>query len=391
MHPQITVSFLTIIIFASAIGQIATDLYLPSIPSMSEVFHASPHTMQLTITIYMIGFCTTQLFYGPWSDAVGRRKPIITGLILLVIGSVVCCFATQIWMLFLGRLLQGFGSASGAALCRATLRDLLDKEQLAKVNSYLAFSMIGLLTLAPIVGGYIQQHAGWQYNFALVTCASLALLTAYMIHIPETAAHLHPENFTFRVISRNAKMLLTSREFMRYAICTFCTYGGVLVWLTATPVLLQNVVGLTPVQFGWTYLASGSGFLLGIISNMLLIIRVGIERMVTIGISLQVTAGILMLLGYCAGYLDTLSVMLPIGVYMIGTSLIFPNASSGSLSPFPKIAGLAGAIFGFMQISGGMISSAMVACMPDQNQLPIAAGFLLFSAISGIALKGLRA
>lgn len=377
-----SIGLLFIILLVSSLGQVTSDLYLPSLPSMAKSLSVDINWIQFTIAIYMAGFCISQLVYGPWSDAIGRRTPLLIGLSINFIGSLICWLSPNIYLLFLGRFIQGLGVGAGYSLARPMLRDLFEKETLAVYNSYLAISTVVILTTAPILGGYIQQYAGWRYNFLFLSIYGFLILYFFYLKTPETSKFHHQDNFKIKVIIMNTKILLKNPIFLRFSLCPLLTYAGILAWITEAPIVLQEIVGLTPVQFGWLYIFSGIGFALGGFLNMKFVIKLGIERMMNIGFLSQLVAGFLMLLFYLLGYINTAVIVMPILLFMMGSSLVFPNSSAGALTPFPKIAGTAGALFGFMQILGGAGSSSLVALSHDQNQLPIAIAFIMTALLS---------
>ena len=157
-----SVSFLMIILLVSSLGQVTSDLYLPSLPSMAKGLDVNTNWIQFTIAIYMTGFSLSQLIYGPWSDAIGRRFPLLIGLSINFVGGLICWFSPNIYLLFLGRFIQGLGVGAANSLVRPILRDLFEKEELAIYNSYLAISGVFILSTAPVLGGYIQHYAGWR-------------------------------------------------------------------------------------------------------------------------------------------------------------------------------------------------------------------------------------
>ncbi len=375
---------LTVILLVSSLGQVMSDLYLPSLPAIARDLKVDTHYIQLTVALYMLGFCVSQLIYGPLSDAIGRRKPLLFGMALCVLASVLCTFSINIYMLYLGRLLQGLGIGAGTALARALLRDLFEHETLAKYNSYLAMSTVIILTIAPILGGYIEYYAGWRFNFSFLSLYGMLVLYLFYFNIRETNQYLHPENFTLPVIARNVKTLLTSTTFLRFAFCPLLTYGGILAWLTAAPIVLQERVGLNPVEFGWLYVVSGLGFASGGFINANFVEKFGINKMMCLGFLLQLGAGLFMLGFYLLGYINTVVIILPIMVYMMGSSLVFPNSSAGAFGPFAKIAGSAGAVFGFMQVLGGVVSSSVISMMHDDNQLPMAMAFIVSASMAAV-------
>lgn len=377
-----SIGLLLIILLVSSLGQVTSDLYLPSLPSMAKSLTVNTNWIQFTVAVYMAGFCVSQLVYGPWSDAIGRRRPLLMGLSISFIGSLVCWVSPNIYLLFLGRFLQGIGVGAGTALARPILRDLFEKETLAVYNSYLAIASVVILTIAPVIGGYIQQYLGWRYNFLFLTIYSFLILYFSYYKTPETCTHHHKDNFKLKVILTNSKVLLKSPIFIKFSIYPLLTYAGILAWLTEAPIVLQETVGLDPVQFGWLYVFSGIGFALGGFLNMKFVVRFGIEQMINIGFFCQLSAGLLMLMFFLLNYINAYVIVMPILFFMVGSSLVFPNSSAGALNAFPKIAGTAGAIFGFTQVLGGVISSSAVALAHDSSQLPIAIAFIIASLLS---------
>lgn len=374
-------NLLVIVLLVSSLGQVNADLYVPSLPSMAKNLSVDINWIQFTIAIYMAGFSISQLVYGPWSDAVGRRSPLLIGLFINFIGSLICWLSPNIYFLFLGRFIQGLGVGAGYSLARPMLRDLFEKETLAVYNSYLAVSTVVILTTAPILGGYIQQYAGWRYNFLFLSIYGFLILY-FFLKTPETSKFHHKDNLKISVLLMNIKILLKSPIFLRFSLCPMLTYAGILAWVTDAPIVLQEKVGLNPAQFGWIYIFSGIGFALGGFLNMKFVTRFSIDRMMNIGFLSQCSAGLLMLFFYQLGYINTSVIVFPILLFMLGSSLVFPNSSAGALTPFPKIAGTAGALFGFMQILGGAGSSSLIALYHGENQLPIAIALITTTLLS---------
>lgn len=381
---------LGVILLISSIGQVMSDLYLPSLPSMAKNLKVDTTYIQFTIALYMVGFCLSQLFYGPISDGIGRRKPIIYGLIICFIGSILCTIADNISIIYIGRFLQGLGVGSGTALARAVLRDLFSDEILAKHNSYIAMASILILAIAPVLGGYIETYLGWRFNFIFLTLYGAITLLLFFFSLNETNQHMHPENLIPKVIKRNITELLTNRPFLRFALCPLLSYAGILAWLTAAPILLQETIGVSAVEFGYIYLLSSIGFVLGGFLNAKMVENQGLEKMMTIGFVLQLIAGLIMFISYAASYLNILVIIIPVMLYMMGSSLIFSNSSAGALKSFAHIAGLAGAIFGFMQVLGGVIASNIFSVIHEENQLPMSVAFILTAGLGIVLFKSLN-
>lgn len=365
-----------------ALGQIISDVYLPSLPAIARSLDASVNATQFSLSIYMFGFAFSQLFYGPVSDGIGRKKPLLVGLILCLLGSIICLLGEHIQFIIFGRFIQGLGAGSTLTLSSAVLRDLFEGENLAKYASYSALIGVGFLATAPLLGGYLQTYFDWHAAFIFMFSYTFISFLLVFIWVPETNIHQHKNHLIPENIKKNLITLLSSPIFIGYSICSLLVYGAILAWLTAGPFLLQGVVGLTPISFGWTYILTGVAFAAGAFLNGKLVIRYGINRMLRIGLYCVLAAAILMITCKIAGFINSMVIMGPVMLMMFGASLVFPNCSAGIFHPFPKIAGITSALFYSSRLFGGAIFSAALALMPTQNQLPMASAFLVSAILS---------
>ncbi|MCP4473120.1 MAG: multidrug effflux MFS transporter [Gammaproteobacteria bacterium] len=159
----------TILLLLGSIGQVAADLYLPSLPAISTSLAVSINSVQWSVSAYMWGFALSQLIYGPLSDGIGRKKPLLFGMSLALLGSIICLSAQSIDWLIIGRFTQGIGAGSGVILTRVIMRDIYSGSQLAKFGSYLSVAGVPIMAGAPLMGGIIEHILGWRANFVLLT------------------------------------------------------------------------------------------------------------------------------------------------------------------------------------------------------------------------------
>src|SRR3990167_8460273 len=321
-----TFLFFVFLFLISCLGQMSSDVYLPALPTIRNAFDTTENWMQCSLAIYMLGFSLSHLIYGPISDDVGRKKPLVIGIGICIIGTLCCRFSTGIELLIIGRLLQGIGAGAGAALFLSILRDVYHGNQLAKISSFLAISRVILLACSPLIGGYLMHFFEWQacFTFLLIYAGICFIASAFIFKESNPYAHL--EKTTFLRMAKNINMLLSHRIFMGYAFCVMLAFGGILAWLTTLPFLLQDIVGLSPIEFGWVSALSGLFF-------------------------------------------------------------IFANAYAGAMHPFSEMAGTAAAVFGFLQILGGAISSFLMSTIKNYNQIPLGIILLLSAICAFITVK----
>jgi MFS family permease len=309
---------------------------------------------------------------------------LIVGLSLCFLGSTICLFAPTIEVFWIGRLFQGLGAGSTMTIVTAIFRDLFDGNTLAKYISYSALVSVVFLTISPLLGGHIQLYFGWRPIFGILMLCSLIALLAYSFIVPETNKFQKTDNLHFVKIKSNFITLMTSPIFIGYAACSLLTYGAILSWLTSGPVLLEKVVGITPVQFGWVYALTGIAFAIGAFLNSRYVTKLGIHSMLQIGLFWMLIAGMIASLLAYLGFITTYAIVGPAVLLLFAVSLVFPNTSAGLFQPFPQIAGFVGALFYSLRMLGGALFSATLALLPNHNQLPMGIAIIVSAVLSWV-------
>lgn len=368
------------IILAACLGQFASDIYIPALPGIATNLNTTISLVQWTIAVYLFGMAISMLIYGPLSEGIGRKKPMIIGLSIMWVGSVICLLAPNIQMLIIGRLIQGLGVGATTALWRSVFRDIFNGEQLAKYSSYLVIFVMFIIPVAPALGGYLQHYIGWRAIFAFITIYSTVALVLIIFGVKETHQHLHKDRLKISYIKQTSLTLLKSRLFLGTTLSVFLTYGAFFSWFTAGPVLLIHIAGLSVVAFGWfTFLGGGAAYALAGWLNGKLVTRFGISNMMRFGWAMTLSSGILLLIGKQIFGVNAWAIMLPIILFYFGASFIWPNAFAKAFTPFGHIAGYAGAFYGFIQTLGGAVIAGLISILPDKNQIPLAVVIILTS------------
>lgn len=243
-------SLVFVVLLLMILLQTTTNQYIPSLPAITEYFHSTVESIQLTLSLFMLGLCFSHLIYGPLSDKIGRRPPLMLGIGVSILGSLCCFLAPSVLVLMLGRFLQGFGIGCCNSVGRSLVRDLFTDRILAKIGSYVGVISIFILAVSPTFGGYIQEHAGWRANFLFLFVFGIIVWILAVLVLPETNKNLNPNALRIRVMTRNYLILLKSRVFLGYTLCACFACAGIVSYLTIAPFLFQNVLGLTPLEFG---------------------------------------------------------------------------------------------------------------------------------------------
>lgn len=385
-----------VIILAVCLTQFASDVYAPAMPSIAEDLQAEVNWVQWSMAIYMLGVAVTQLIYGPLSEGIGRRGPLLIGLLIMLLGSSLCFIASDVNRLIWGRLVQGIGAGACAALWRAILRDVFSGEELSQYGSYLVIFVMFIIPAAPGLGSYLEDAYGWRSIFAFMLVYTVVALLAVLFGFKETSQHHHRDRLRFSFVAKTYWHLLSNPIFMGMTLCTLISYGSFFAWFVAGPVLLIQGAGITSGDFGWiSFLGGGGAYGLSAWINSKAVERIGMAAMMRIGWAVMHLAGLWMLGAYF--YLGTTgwAIVPPVLLFYVGATFIWPNAFATAFGPFGKIAGYVGALYGFMQIFGAALIGGVVSYLSEETQLPLSyimigaplISWILYEKVVRVALR----
>jgi Bcr/CflA subfamily drug resistance transporter len=379
---------LLLIVLFACLGQIATDIYTPSLPAISVDLKTSINLVQISMAIYMLGMSLSLLVYGPLVEIYGRKPPLLSGLSIMLFGSIICFIAPNIYVLILGRFIQGIGGGACSGIWRAIFRDTFKGSELAKYSSYLTILVTFVIPAAPSVGGYLQHYIGWRAVFAFVILYTTITLITIYFKLKETGTHHHIDKKRWSFISSTYKELFTSRIYMGTAISTFITYGAFFTWFVTSPILFIHLLGMSPVDFGWlTFSMTAIAYAIGGWINARWVTHFGVAKMMRFGWATILFSGVLLYLGYLFFGLNVWDVAIPSFIFFFATIFIWPNAFANAMHPFPQIAGYAGALYSVSQMGGAGVMGMIASKLPDENQLPLALVFIIAAIVAWIVFE----
>ena len=350
----------TVFLSASvATGALSTDMYLPSLPEIQESFNATEGEIQWTLSAFMIGIAAFQLIVGPIADRFGRKRVLLGGLLIFILGSIACIYSqTEIQMVF-WRVVQSFGVCTAIVIPRAMVRDLYDR-----ADSALHLSRIGTImglapAIAPIIGGYIAVFYGWQGVFiALATYGALVALFLFL-KIDETLQPAHIQPLNLGAMFRNYRQLLTSREYLGYVLTGSLCFGGFFTYISSSSFVLISTYGVSPDRFGYFFGSVVLGFMGGTLLGPRLTSLVNLRYSLQIGVFITLFGAALLLLLMANGQVSPATLVLSMLFYNFGVGIVMPQCQAGAMHPFPEKAGAASAlsgcfILGLSGIMGGL-------------------------------------
>lgn len=363
-----------------AYAAIATDLYLPAIPAMVSSFGVSESDGQLTLSLFMFGFAGGQLFFGPLSDYYGRIPVVTAGTVFFLITSVACTLAFSMEFMWLARFLQGTAAASGPVIARAIVRDRYQGSRAAEVMAVLAAAMAVIPLIAPTLGSWILVWFHWRATYvALVIFALLVLLG--LRQFEESAPAVGQGGIGINKVLRQFSRCLSQPRFIGYQICGTASYSGLMSYLSTVPFFTRDVFALKPQYFGYAFAVTVMGFMFGALTSSRLVPRLGQNTTMGVGVCLSVAGALLQF--HFAKQQPTPTLALAICSFSVffGIGLTSANASMGAISLFPKAAGAASAVFGFLHATTAALVGLLAGQLYDGTLMPTASIMLACSTI----------
>ncbi|MDF6015147.1 multidrug effflux MFS transporter [Vibrio harveyi] len=336
-----------------SVGQLSMGLVFPSLPWIAKDFDISLDQAQLLVSVYLLGFGPSQFIYGPVSDALGRKKVLLTGLLIAMLGLLMIIFFSNTFTgMVMGRFLQGLGTGCCAVLARASTRDRFSGPELPVALSYIAMAASITPLGAPVIGGFINAHFGWTMVFisllGYVSLAWIVILVRFKETITQTSPLPSPKKMLLQY-----RDLLTSRYFMSFASIGWLNFSLMITTVSVMPFIMQNQIGMTSDQYAMWALIPAFGMICGTsICNRVRPI-IGTKKMLLATPILHLSSAVWLFV--CP--VEPLYLMLGQLLMILGNAIALPCAQAMVMQPYKKQAGAAAAMSG----GGQMVVSSLVS------------------------------
>ena len=345
-----------------AIGPLSIDMYLPAFPSMAEDFGVNVGTIAKSVPAYFLGLVFGQLFYGPFSDRIGRVRPLYLGMSIFIIASIICATTNNEYALFIARTLQALGACVTTVVTRAAIRDTLNPVQSARAFSLMVLVMGVAPILAPSLGALILKVADWHGIFWFLASFGVLNLLLTKCFLKET---LKPENRNTRPMSESFGQyfdLMKDHTFMLPAVASGLLQGAFFIYLSISSELFMVNYQLTEHQFAIAFGVNAFGFIALTQVNQFLTKRFHLVNLLRTGAVIQLAAaGVLLILGLIfGGKASFYWVFASLFICIAGLGLTQPNATAIALAFQKKRAGLASALQGALQFSVGIFGGLLI-------------------------------
>ena len=360
------------VVLISAVGPLATDMYVPSFPRVAHDLAASARDISFTLTSFFVGMGLGQIIGGPVSDQLGRRRPLLGGILLTLAASVACALAPTIGIMVVARLAQGFGGGWSVVVARSVIVDLAQGPQLVRVmNLLMGVGGLGPI-IAPLLGGVIQRVWMWRGAFWLLSFAAVLMLAGALFVVPESLPPERRHGGGFTSFVTGARVVLARRAFVGYMFVNASAFLGLFAYVSTSAFVLQTMNGLSPILYSLDFAANATGMTIATLVSARLASRVPTRRVILGGQSLALTGAIGMLVG--AVFFD-----MPLPVALLGFLFImvgqgFTGANGGALASqqVPLYAGTASAVLGLAQSLAAAIAPPLAGLGGSSTAVPMA-------------------
>jgi len=347
---------------------IATDIYLPVIPQMGREFEAAGSGLANTLSAYMLGYSLSLLAAGIFADIYGRRVVAIIGLTIFFLSSIGCFFAATVDQLIIWRFFQAFGGGCGTLIARIIVRDAYDLKAQVKVLSYLAMGIVASPILGPTLGAYISDVFGWRSIFLFLACFSLFAVIFLCLYLHETLPNANSDmQYRFKEIFLRCCKLWTNREFVFNTLVISFAWGVYFTFISSSPFLIQTLYQFEPVEYGYIFSATISGFILGAIFIRWKIAILDLRELIFLAGAIVFFSAFSLFIFIILGGKSLGALLFFVFLALFGIGIIFPATQAGVTIPFKKDLGLISGVFYSTEMFFGAICGYVISCMDVIN------------------------
>lgn len=365
------------------------DTYLPSFPDIANNLQASHAQMQLTLSLYLFASAIATLIYGPLSDGFGRRRVIMVSLVIYALASIGCALAENISDLILLRIGQGLSASAGMVIGRAMVRDVYQGPEAQQVMARVMLLFAIAPAVAPIIGGWLHDMLGWHSVFLFLASVAVCLLLMVWLGTIETLAEDNRHSVHPIAILKAYDMALRNRHYLALVFCFAMMFSGFFIYVAGAPTVIYDVLGLGVNDFWVMFVPSVAAIMLGSQIAGWLAGSLKPEKTVWLGLGLLLLAAVINVLQSLLLPPSPLSVVAPLGFYVLGMAISMPVLNLMALDCFPRNRGMASAMQSFVQM--GFTSLVVGAVVPlVVESLPLMTMTMLGLSLLGVLLWMVR-
>ncbi len=372
------IRFVLLLALLTAFPPLATDMYLPAIPHLMKIWGHSLSTINLTLILFFITYCVSLLIYGPLSDRLGRKPPLISGLLLFIVASLFCAVSTDVWMLATARVVQGMGAGAASSISIAMARDRLESSAREKVLSQVSVIMALAPMISPSIGSLIIDYLSWHWVFVVQGVLGMVALVGV---VATAESHEGESGESFGELIRKYAQVFRNRHFMGVVFCNAMIALPLFAFIAGSSSIYINRFGISEKAFGLFFGANAFCFMAGSMTCMRFGKKIGTMAMISFGYSGIILGGFLMLVN---GFDGPLQFAIPMGLTTYCLGLSRPPSNNLALEQVDKDAGTASSLMVFSYFMCGALSMWVVSLDWADKLVYIGA----LSVVSGVIAFG---
>ncbi len=376
--------------FLTALGPLTIDMYLPSLPTISTDLQASAAAVQLTLTGTLVGLAFGQLLVGPLSDAVGRRMPLLAGIAVHVLASVLCVIAPNLAVLGALRVLQGLGAAAAAVVATAMVRDLFDGRSAARLFSRLMLVVGVAPILAPTIGGLVLNWTSWRGVFVVLTVIGVTIMAVSALVLPETLPVTRRRNGGLLGTVRDYGRLFSDRVYVGLILVAGLAMAALFAYVSGSSYVLQDGFGLSEQQFAVVFAGGAVGLIAATQLNVRLLRRWTPQQIMGVSLVAGLGFGLVLLVLAVAEVGGLVGILIPLWLTLAMVGLVLPNVPALALSRHGGAAGTAAALLGAVQFGVGALAAPLVGMLgvgPVAMAIVVCGGMLAATVVCFLAVQ----
>lgn len=372
MNQDIKINFLFVLTLAllSMLPPLGVDMYLPAFLFIAEDLNVTPEQVKHTLTFFAYGMAAGQLLWGPIGDSFGRKPIILLGVITSALASFLLTQIYTISHFTLLRFIQGFFTAAPVVLVGAVLRDLFSKNELSKIMSTITLVFMLAPLLAPIIGGYLVSWFHWHSIFYLIAFVGVICMLLMFTIIPETHSKESRQPLALGEIGRNFLTLWKNKAVLGYMFSSAFGFGAMFAFLTAGSIVYMGIYGIPVERFGYFFMLNIGVMIVTSYLNRRWVIKLGAERMLQLGLSVQFIAAICLLI-IALFDLGFWPMTIFIAILVGQNPLVSANSMASILEKFPQMAGTANSMVGSVRFGTGAVIGSLMAFLKMESAIPM--------------------
>jgi DHA1 family bicyclomycin/chloramphenicol resistance-like MFS transporter len=376
-------ALIAVLVALNAVAPFSIDMYLSAFPRMAQDFNASTSSIQLSLTAFLIGLASGQLIIGQLSDRFGRRTPLIVGSAICFGASVLCVLAPSIQILIGLRFVQGFAGAAGVVIARAVIADRARGRAAVQLFSTMNFTSALAPIAAPVLGGVIVTGLGWRAVFVALAVMNLCTLLGVVLVVNESLPEQRRRPSGLQALASGIRSVLTNRHYLGYTTSSAFITAAMFAYVSASPFVLQDIVGLSPAAYSYTFAACSLAVAAGSAVARCTVKTIAPRRVLVGGVIALMAITALMLLTVANSEVRPVPTIALMGCFMAAIGFVYGHANMLATTEVHQAAGTGSAFLGFLQYTAGAIASPLVGVAGRSSAVPM--GVVMFSTTAAAA------